>query len=134
MVVLRNQTPMEKCILTKEVNADNGHITESVLNTSLADITAVGLVNIIKRVSMNLEEKMENILRDVKQKVEQVEKRVKSSADYGKVLLSHQKRLESIANKGRQNNLIITGVAEEDQKDDVETTQDVISQILTEHI
>ena len=124
-------------ILTKDVNADYGDVLVSVMNTSLTDIRVV-IIKYNQKKLMNLEEKVKNIERDVKQKVKQVEKSVKSledtSADYGKVLLSHQKVLESIANKGRQNNLIIIIIAEEDQKDDVETTQDVISQILAENM
>ena len=49
------------------------------------------------------------------------------STDHGKILLSHQRFLESMANKERQNTLVITGAAESDPDEDVETKFLVVS-------
>ena len=57
-------------------------------------------------------------------------------AEHVNILLSQQKFLESLGSKERQNNLI-TGVAEKNTGDDVETVQCILKFIIpenTEHL
>ena len=55
------------------------------------------------------------------------------SADHERILLSHQKMLESILSKERQNNIIITGVAETEEED-VKTVQTIFTHIKPDYI
>ena len=92
-----NESSMNS-ILSKDHKTDYGDLTEDVLNTSLMDLTVVGLVNIIKLIIANVEKNVIEIQRESKED---------GSGEYVNILFSHQ-FVESLASKERQNNLIIT--------------------------
>ena len=95
---------------------DSSALTEAKKNTSLNNLSVAGIMNLISIVNIPIVEKLNDIRDNLRPRVEQIESKVehleKEWLTQRKIINNHQKFLESLANKDRQCNLIITGVME----------------------